>query len=278
MPGNDVGLFGRLWRHRLLLAVGLAVAAVATLSLFASIRLFPPSIHAKAFGHSIASTEVSIGLRPSLRSDYPESYVMNYAPRAQALADMVASPQILGDIGRAAHVSSSKIALDAPLWTNLQRAQVWDTGPKRARQIVSERDPYRITLSNDPNGAPIIDVTAQAPTAPVAVRLAAGVAKGLSKYVSITQAAAGTPVGDRYLVSQVAPVTVAGPSRGLLVNAGAFVFLGVFVLWAALVLYVTELVSEVQAAASPKVRGGLERFLSNRPRSTERTGASTPSG
>ena len=95
---------------------------------------------------------------------------------------MVASPEIRGYVARAAGIPASEIAVDTPLWTQLQRIQQWATGEKRANQIIGEGDPYRITLDNNFD-APVIDVVTQAPTANAAARLANGVVVALTTYV-----------------------------------------------------------------------------------------------
>lgn len=247
-----LGLCAQLRRHRRWLAVGVVVAAIAAVSPFTAIGFLPPSLKLKPFGHATASTSLGVGLESSLGSGFPDAYDSNLSPRSATLADMTASPQLLGYVARAAGIPASKIAVDAPLWTDLWRVQQWDTGAKRASQIVVENDPYRITLSNDPNGAPAIDVATQAPTAGAAGRLAQGVADGLNSYLSQIQAASRTPLGSRYHVSELAPVTVDPAKTGQLANVGLLMFLAVFVLWSGLVLAVASL------ARSPRRPGELE--------------------
>lgn len=243
------GLLPQLRRRWRWLAVGAIVAALAAGSHFATIGIFPPSVKAKPFARATASTEVIVGQKPSLLYSFPDPYVRDYSPRAATLADMVASPQVLADVARAAGIPASKIFVDAPLWTQLQRDQQWDTGQKRSRQIVGERDPYRIELSDDANlQAPVFDVVTEAPTGNAAARLARGVTEGLSTYMSGLQAQAGTPLANRNLVNQAAPISVTPASKALLANVAIFTFFGVFALWCAMVLAISSVMRDVRAA------------------------------
>ena len=269
------GLLARLRRDRLWVLVGLGIAIVAAASRFAAIGLLPPSIKVKALAHSTASTQLVVGGKSSLTHAYPDLYDRNLVPRAAILADMIASPQVRGYVARAAHVPASEIAVDAPVWIQLQRIQQWATGEKRATEIVDEKDPYRITL-NDSLYAPVIGVVTQAPTASAAARLARGVADGLSAYVSHIGMAAGTPGAGRYDAIPVAPITV-DPSRPAgLVNVAAFTFAAVFVLWCGLVLVVSSVARDFRAAATTsKVRGSFGRSSGSGASRSEATGGLT---
>lgn len=273
------GLRAQLRRHRAWLAVGMVVAAIAASSPFTTVGFVPPSIKLKPFAHATASTELAVGLESSVGSEFPDSYDTNLSPRSATLADVTASPQLLGYVARAAGIPASKIAVDAPLSTDLWRAQQWDTGEKRASQIVAEKDPYRITLDNDPNGAPAIDVTTQAPSANAAARLARGVPEGLNAYLSQIQAASRTPLSARYNVSELAPITMHPASTGQLANVAVFTFLAVFVLWCGLVLAVSSFARDLRVARpSSKVRARFDRSSGNGTGSPEPTYASTSRG
>jgi hypothetical protein len=254
------GLLEQLLRRPRALAVGVLVAGAAAASQFAAIGLSPPSVKFESLAHSIASTQLVLGQTSALSLGQgpaaPDPFATDLPRRAAALADMAGSPEVLDDIARAAGLPASRIAVDAPLWTQLQRDQQWDTGPKRASQIVVEGDPYRITLNND---SPLIDVSAQAPTAQVATRLAQAVTAGLNTYLSNLEASAGTPPYARYNVRQAAPVSVQPPSSSP-ANVAGFTFLTVFVLWCGLVLGVSGLARDLRTARKrSKVHGSRER-------------------
>ena len=256
----------------------MVIAGVTAASRLATIGLLPPSVKLKQLAHSTASTQVVVGGSSSLTFNYRDSFLSNMTPRAGALADMMASPQLRGYVARAAGVLPSEIGVDPPLWTDLQENQQWATGEKRGTQIVAEKDPYRITLDLDAY-APIIDVVTQAPTVEGAARLAHGVAQGLGNYVSDLATAAGTPLSARYDVTQLAPVSVDPGSKSSLVNVGVFTFLAVFVLWCGLLLVVSRLLGDLRAVRlSSKVHGARDRSSGSRAGWPDPPGESTSAG
>jgi hypothetical protein len=253
------GLLEQLRQRPRWLALGVLVAAVAAATKFFSIGLLPPSLKARSLAHYAASTQVVVGQSSAVilgqGPTAPDQFAKSLPTRAHALGDMAASPEVLDDIARAAGIPASKIAVDAPLWTQLQRDQQWDTGPKRASQIVVEGDPYRITLNNAPPAA-VIDVTAQAPTTQAAARLARAVAVGLNTYVSQLQATARTPFYARYNVRQLAPVSVGPATSAGVANVAGFTFLTVLLLWCGALLAVSAVARDLRAARERvKVRG-----------------------
>ena len=231
------GPLGRLRRHPRWLAVGILVAAAAAASRFAAIGLLPPSIKFKSLAHTTATTEIAVGANLSLSLSQapavPDQYGRSLPTRALALGDMIASPQLKRYVAQTAGLPASEIAIDAPLWIQLQRDQQWATGQKRASQIVVERDPYHISLNTEFE-APVIEVSAQAPTTQAAARLAHAVPIGLSAYLSNLQTKARTPLASHYDVEQLAPVAVNPSSSSGPANVAIFTFLAVFLLWCGL--------------------------------------------
>jgi hypothetical protein len=248
-------LLRQLRRHPIWLAVGVVVAGLAAVSHF--VQLVPPTLKSTHVSHATASTQLVVGRDSSLRSGgvgVPDRYLGNFAPRAEALGDMAASPLMVNYAARAADIPVSQVAVDQPLWTELQRAQQWATGQKRARQIVSERYPYHITLSDDSTAvpfSPVIDVLTQAPSVEAAAALARGVAVGVRKYLADLENEARTPAGGRYDVRQINPVVVTPPNRSQLANLAGFTFVSVFVLWCGLVLAVSSVVRDLRDARKP---------------------------
>jgi hypothetical protein len=252
------------WRWTLL---GVLVAAMATATRFAAIGILPPSFKMKPFARAQASTTVVLGDASRLTSGARDRYASLIAPRAYALADMLNSPQLIEYVARQAGLPASKIGILGPLWTDSWRLQEWPTGPKRASQILSEHALYQITIDQEaaqPPWSPAIGVYAKAPSAEAAARLASAVPAGLSAYMQQLQATGHVPVGDRYEVSQLGPVSVA-PARGSqLANVGVFTFLGTFVLWCGAVIAISSLVRDLRATATAsKVEGRSERSSDN---------------
>ena len=190
--------------------LGLVIAAWAAASQYYAIGAFPPSFKPTQLARSTASTQVALGVNSALVHTLHDPYVHNLSPRTADLGDILTSPELRRRIARAAGVRASELAVAPPVWTNLLRIQQWNTGPSRANQVLAERDPSQITLDSDagaPPNAPVLDVSAQAPSMSLAGRLAAAVAPTLGAYVRDIQTAAATPPDARYDVRQLAPVT-----------------------------------------------------------------------
>jgi hypothetical protein len=243
--------------------LGLVVAALAAAS-----RLPQPTYS--------ASTQVLIGEPAGLASASPQLYTSVVTARAQTLADMTASPEVRQDIARAAGLPAAKIAIDEPLWGDLQRIQQWDTGEKRSYQIVAEQDPYRLTLT-DNFTAPVVDVSAQGPSGVTASQLAGAVAPALRAYLAGAAAAAHTPPADRIVVTQLAPVAIDSGSGAGTKNVAGFTFVAVFLLWCGVVLLVGNVHGDIRVLRRrPQVPKAPQRFSRSRAGWPRPTGISTP--
>jgi hypothetical protein len=260
------GLLTTLRRHPIWVLVGVVVAGLAAASHFYAF----PSLKHKDLARSSASTEVVLGVNSALIHTVPDPYDGNLAPRADDLADMIGSPELRAYIAGAAQVPFAEIAVDAPVWSNLLRIQQWNTGQKRASQIVGEDALYRITLENDahsPPYAPVIDVSTQAPTTAGAVRLARAVGEGLGAYVSDIQKQSHTPRSAEYDVRQILPVAAVPASKSQLANVAFFTFVAVFMLWCALIFAVSAFFRDLRwARIRSKVQGTFDRSSHSRPR------------
>jgi hypothetical protein len=236
------------------------VAAAGTR--FAAIGVIPPSFKSKTFAHATGSTELVVGESKSFTRSLPDLYGRRLSPRAYALADIVASPEVAKYVAQAANLPASKIGILGPVWRELWRSQQWASGPKRANQIIIESDPYHVTLNvetQEQPWAPVIDVETQAPTTASAARLATAVGAGLSTYLRHLQAT-GVPKRARYDVRQLAPVSVVPARTSQLANVGVFTLAAVFVLWCALIVAVSSLTRDLRAIrAVSKVGDRFER-------------------
>jgi hypothetical protein len=231
----------------------------------------------KPFAHAEASTEVVIGPNsPPGLSTSNSKLQEGLSTRTYALAEMVASPEITEYVARFARLPASKIGVLGPLWWELWRSQQWASGPKRASQIVIEKDPYHITIDQEtvlpgegpgPGPGPLlIDVDTQAPSTEAAARLASAVPAALSAYVQRAQALGGVPERDRYTVTQAGLVSVAPATRSQLASLGLFTFVAVIVLWCGAEIAVASLVRDLRAtAAASKVGGAFDRSSGSGP-------------
>ena len=261
--------------NRRWLLLGLLVAGLATASQFGTISLMPPSFRAESPNYSIANTSILVTAGAGAHGG-SNSYLLGQALDAHALTlgEIAGSPTLRDGIARDAGISAPQLAIDAALWTQLQRVQIWDTGPKRSVQILVERAPYRLTLTDSAN-QPIINVSAQAPTARGAARLAAALTTALAQFLIRAQSEAHTPVASRYGVTQLAPIAVSAGKLSQEINLGLLVFLSAFVVWCGLVLAVRRLRGDIRGdATSAEDRGSSPRWLltKRRRRMAHRTG------
>ncbi len=248
----------RIRRHRRWLLLGVLVAGLVTASNFGTLRLLPPSFHPRSPGHATATTSVLVGLSQAAQQSQTSEYPEQLATVSETLGDIGGSPLLQRKIASLAGIPASELAIDEPLWADLQRAQQWDTGPKRASQIVVENALYRIQLT-DGEGSPIINVGTQAPTPQGAARLASAFTAAVSRFVISSQNAAHTPASDRYTVTQSAPITVQPGRSAQLINFAIFLFLAAFALWFVAVMAISRLFEDLRENANDVKDGGRQR-------------------
>jgi hypothetical protein len=229
--------------RKLFLALGPLVAACAAVSSVAAIHVSPPSIKLKQIAYSTATTQYYIASREALSNSGVSGDL--YSAHAQALADVMTSPELRADIAEAAEVPASRLAIDGPVANNLQRTQQEPTEQKRSSQILTEADPYRITLDDDP-ATSVIAVTAQAPTQDMAIALADGAGRGLATYLLQLERGSRVKSGDGVEVSQLAPAVATPASLRGDVQVAGFTFGVVLFLWMVLVRGASRRISDLR--------------------------------
>jgi hypothetical protein len=232
--------------RRVWLFLGVPVAALVALSAVASISVFPPSVKRKPVAFVTATAQLHM-LPPSvlggtLVRDDPRQFIQ----QTINLADQMSSPQLRGLIGKAAGIAPRLIALDGPNPTYLAITEREPSGEKRATQIVAEGDLYRVTIDED-LVSPQIGVTAQAPTASQAVRLAAATQAAMSSYLTSLETAAQTPPTRRLEVHALTPIVLPGDSSGGLGNMVALTFFVSLALWVGSVFVITTVVRDLRS-------------------------------
>jgi len=236
------------------------VAGFVTASDFGTFRFLPPSFQAHSPSYATANMSILVGMpaiSPEPRSPHSTSGLYELA---LTLGDISGSPALLKSTASIAGIRPSQLAIDEPLWSNLQRTQEWDTGPKRGIQIMAEGDPYRITLTDDPQ-SPIIYATTQGPTVAGAERVTTAFTRALSRFVTSTQNAAHTPTADRYRVRELTPIATQPGKASELYSFEVFVFLSVLVVWWGVVFALCRIVDELRSQREVKAWGRQRRFL-----------------
>lgn len=237
--------------RKLFLALSPLIAAAAAVSSVATVHVLPPSIALKQVAYSTATSQFYIASRQALSNSGVSGGL--YSAHAEALADVMTSPELRADIAAAAEVPASRLAIDGPVANNLQRTQQEPTEQKRSNQILTEGDPYRVTLDDDP-ATSVIAVTAQAPTEDAAIALADGAGRGLAAYLIRLQRSSRINAADGVEVNQLAPAVATPPSLRGDVQVAGFTFAAVLFLWILLVRAVSRRVSDVRTLRRQAVR------------------------
>ena len=256
----QVGLLAALTSRPKLLVAGVIVATLAAASQFAAIGVSPPSLKFKHLTHATGSTQLFVGPDASLDSTAPaQRYDYQDIPLAQTLADLMASPELRGMIGRASGIPARKIAIDAPLWTDVERIDEWPSREKRDSQIIVENAPDRIEVDLQ-DGAPVITLQTQAPTTAQAQALAMGATKALNRFASKLENSDRTGLPNPYHVSQLTPVVVAAAGESTNINVAAFTFASVMFIWCGAMLFLSGIADDLRVARiGTKVRDRRDR-------------------
>ena len=251
-----------LSRRGLWIALGVPVAAFVVLSVVASVSLLPPSVKHKQLDYYIATTQINVETHSALGSVITSSDPTAFSNQAAVLGNLMDSPELMQLVAHKSGIPESKIAIDGPVPTYLPIAEQEPTGGKRATELISEDDPYRLTI--DPNlWLPNIGITAQGPTVAGAARLAAAAEEAITSWLTNTEQTAGTALYGRLEVRPLANITVVGSGHGGVKNLGAFVFMIAFALWTGVVFAAFSVLRNLRIAR--QVRAWNAQVLGARP-------------
>ncbi len=217
-----------LWSRKLLLAVGVLIAAGAAVF----------SVHGKPLTYSSASTQALVDSEESVLGNVAQSSEA-LSSRAQVYANFMAGPAILDIVGRQVGLSGDQIYAAGPVNAQEPRVEQEPTALKRNVQLTGETKPYRLNYEAQGN-LPTITIYSQAPTTSQAVALANAAVVGLQRYVAQVESTGGVPKGKRVVIRQLGPATGGVVDGGISKTLAAMVFVAVFLLWCALMLYATR--------------------------------------
>ena len=214
-----------LSRRRLLLAIGVAFAALAA---FASVH------RGSTLRYSSASTQVLVDSQSSVLGNDAQSFEP-LAERAAVYANFMTSPVVLDLIGQQVGLSGDQIYAAGPVNANEPRVEQEPTALKRNVQITGETKPYRLSFEGGSN-VPTIDIYAQAPTTHMAISLADAAAVGMQQYVTEVETKDHVPPVAQVVIRQLGPATGGVVDATISKSLAVMTFAAVFVLWCALLL------------------------------------------
>jgi hypothetical protein len=256
----------RLMRHKLLLAVGVALAAAATM-----LALKPRTLH-----HSTARTQVLVDAPRSALADIQQS-VTPLETLASTLANFAPSSAVLDLIGKHAGLSGDQLYAEGPVQLNVPRTIQEPTALQRNIQIAGETTPYRLEFNADPN-LPEVGIYAQAPTTAQAVTLANAAVAGLTDYVVNLENAGNVPGARRVVIRQLGQATGSVDAPSASKTLAGLAFVGVLVLWCLLILVGERFVSAWRTSAIYAAPKGSRTMWRRKDQRQAHSGTQPPDG
>jgi hypothetical protein len=240
-----------LWRLKLLVVLGIVVAAAAAYTT-AYKPSFPPSFESKSIEFGSAGTQVLVDSASTPLVDTSQD-VSPLSTRAQLYAQLVASEPVKDAIAKAANLDPAELVIQSQTTSSAQsRAAREPSSEERSNQLLADGRVKRLLYSAD-EGLPVITILSQAATAEEAIRLADAGAKGLVNYLSSLDASKRIPVASRVKFQQL------GAARGGMVNQGAskqvafMAFVGVVGLWCVALLLLHSLIAALRQPDSDEI-------------------------
>jgi hypothetical protein len=279
----------QLWRLRLLVAVGVLIAAVAAIEVGFDVSLSPLKLRQKSATVGAA--------QQSMLVDSPTSTLVQHSA---ALNDLVGRAEIVGRLAntsttkaaaaKAMGVSPGRIAIEGPNPNGPQFQSSEPSAQQRANSVLGERADMRVLIDTDPE-APLITLFAQAPTGAEAVRLAESMSAAMRTDVARLAAqarpsqlnqvrdeiaalpkvardrvnAAGRRNRQRDLLAEGTRVRVLGAATGGDVSNQTgkavvlAVFLAIIAAWCVILLLAAGLVRAGSRSAASRTRAGAAR-------------------
>lgn len=229
-----------LWGHRLGLAIALAIALLAA-ARTQGFTFFPPGLDradgdARAVAHIFVDTPrpIAVDLRQSTYD------IDGLIDQTLLVSNATASVAVRERIAARAGLPVGAISIETPLSVK-HPVGIAEPGASRAPL-------YRVGIQANPT-VPLIDVNAQAPTEPAAVRLADDAADALGSYLASLARGHATPLGSRLELVRLGRAQPLAGDGGHGPISTLLVFVLVFAAASATVLFVTRVRRGWRAAA-----------------------------
>jgi hypothetical protein len=219
-------LFG-LTRHRAVIVVSLAAAAIAAGSVIYTPSLLPPGLHRHGVQIAAASTELLVA-----SPEHPPANAYAYEAgvnRALLVGNIVISPAVVDGVAAKLGLSPDAIRGAPPVTANVPAALIQPGGGGGPLDILAWPDHYKVEVQADPT-VPILHLYTQAPTAARAVELANALAQGVTGYLQQSQQRDGIPVDQRVDLEQLGTAQGGDVKTGAELQMVLLVFGSVFVL------------------------------------------------
>jgi hypothetical protein len=224
-----VRIIEKLWRHRVLVSLGVLLSTLAALATAYHLTLLPPTLESRSIEFGSASTQVLIDAQTSPLLDL-DAQLEPLSTRAEIYARLVESNEVRTAIARRVHLPPEQLVIEGRGGELGARATREPAAEQRANQLRGEAQTNRVLFVAE-EGLPVVSVYTQAATAEGAVVLAKAAADGLIAYLEDLQSSRRVP--ERRKVE----FRTLGDPEGGPVNEGAskvvalLAFISVMIAW-----------------------------------------------
>ena len=229
-----VSILRDLWRHRLIVVMGLAFALPIGILMAYSVSVgFPPQFQSRQYDAGIGSAAVLVDSADSQIGDIggkqTTADVVSLSQRARLIANLAATNPLKDEIAKHAGVRPDYLIASAPVEGPTVKATPLSTGSS-----LDENDPRAIVMKiRVAETLPIITAEVRAPTPAIAARVATSTAESITTYVNSVSTKDQVPAARKLVVERLGAAKSATVKRGPRALMGLAVFLLIFGLWCA---------------------------------------------
>jgi hypothetical protein len=215
-----VSILRVLRRHRILVALGVALTAFLVLTMSYRVSFLRPSLASKQQTSGLASARVILAARTQPAFDLESQITDTLGTRAALLSDLLSSDNVRARIARGAGLQPSQLAVLTPVWGPPAIDVALPVSATEAAGLTYE--PYVLSVTSE-GKIPIISLTTTGPDALRAAKVAnAGVA-------AVTELIASKSFGRPDIVVEPlgparARTLVTGPKKAIAIGAALVVF------------------------------------------------------
>jgi hypothetical protein len=230
-----------LWGQKVGLALALLIAILAASRVLFGLSLIPPGLQHHSLGVASASTQVIVDTPRSsvidLREDtYSFTGLTN---RALLLGNVMAGLPVREYIAKRAEVPATSIRVSAPLTPEQPRVVADGAHQPKTSDILRSPDEYRLSIQANPT-VPVLNIYSEAPDGEAAGKLANAAVDGLRDYLAVLANEHSTPSDDQVSLVQLGRASGSSIDDGAGIQLAILVFLFVFALSSAAVLFITR--------------------------------------
>jgi hypothetical protein len=249
---DAVAILRQLWRSRLVVALGLALALMVGMAVVYRIdpRL-PPTFESRQYSVGIASAAALVDSERSqvvdLGGGATRADVAVLSVRARLLANLLATSPLKDEIGARARVRPDWLIAHPPA----EGGPIATRTPEGPSATIPETDPRAVVLRLHVNETlPIITAEVVAPDAATAARVAGASVSVLRRHLQAVSAADRVPDARKLVVTKLGGARSATQTRGGGRLLGIALFCVLFAIWCVAIVLVTGLARAWRDAAA----------------------------